>query len=316
MHKGPRSGKGVQCNFADEILPADFVDNSGRRRSVARWSSRRLFIGAYYYVAPGLPQAAELRDIKIQVPLQVYSRDGRLIAEFGEMKRTPVAYADVPPLLIKAVLGDRGRALLRASRHRLSRRDPRLDRRAWHRARRVGGSTITQQVPRTLDVMKRAGLNSGFDRFVAKYKEWILAYRMEQEFTKEEILELYLNTSFFGQRSYGVATAAQTYFGKSLGELSVSETAILAGIPQRPTQWNPVYSTELRDARGAPMCCGACSETRAINDERVPGGARRAHRRQGVRSRRGSSRRPTSPRWCEPRWSGASATPRRRPGSR
>ena len=63
-----------------------------------------LFIGAYYYVEPGLPKAAELRDIKIQVPLQIYSRDGRLIDEFGEMKRTPVAYADVPPLLIKAVL--------------------------------------------------------------------------------------------------------------------------------------------------------------------------------------------------------------------
>ena len=68
------------------------------------WSSRRLLIGAYYYVEPSLPEAAELRDIKIQVPLQVYSRDGRLIAEFGEMKRTPVAYADMPPLLIKAVL--------------------------------------------------------------------------------------------------------------------------------------------------------------------------------------------------------------------
>src|SRR5262245_40259354 len=63
-----------------------------------------LFIGAYYYVAPGLPQAAELRDIKIQVPLQVYSRDGRLIEEFGEQKRTPVSYDDIPPLLVKAVL--------------------------------------------------------------------------------------------------------------------------------------------------------------------------------------------------------------------
>ena len=95
-------GKGVECNFVDESLPTDSVDNSGRRRPAACWS-RALFIGAYYYVAPGLPQAAELRDIKVQVPLQVYSRDGRLIAEFGEMKRTPVAYADIPPLLIKAV---------------------------------------------------------------------------------------------------------------------------------------------------------------------------------------------------------------------
>src|SRR5918994_1754114 len=107
MHKGPMTGKGVECNFADESLLEDFVDNCVLRG---------------------------------------------FIAELG-----------IGP--------------------------------------EVGGSTITQQVPRTLDVMKRAGLNSGFGRIVAKYKEWILAYRMEQEFTKEEILELYLNTSFFGQRS-------------------------------------------------------------------------------------------------------------------
>ena len=224
-----------------------------------------LLIGAYYYVEPGLPEAAELRDIRIQVPLQVYSRDGRLIDEFGEMKRTPVAYADVPPLLIKAVLATEDEHFFE---------HPGIDYRGVIRGfiaelgigPEVGGSTITQQVPRTLEVMKRAGLNSGFDRIVAKYKEWILAYRMEQEFTKEEILELYLNTSFFGQRSYGIATAAQTYFGKSLGELSISETAILAGIPQRPTQWNPVYSIELATTRRAYVL-RRMRETGAINDE-------------------------------------------------
>src|SRR5688572_22926195 len=146
-----------------------------------------LFIGAYYYVEPGLPKAAELRDIKVQVPLQIYSRDGRLIDEFGEMKRTPVAYADVPPLLIKAVLATEDERFFE---------HPGIDYRGVVRGfiaelgigPEVGGSTITQQVPRTLEVMKRAGLNSGFDRIVAKYREWILAYRMEQEFTKEEIL--------------------------------------------------------------------------------------------------------------------------------
>jgi len=207
-----------------------------------------VLIGGYYYVAPSLPQAAELREIEIQRPLQIYSRDGRLIAEFGEMKRTPVAYADVPPLLIKAVLATEDEHFFE---------HPGIDYRGVIRGLlaelgigpEVGGSTITQQVPRTLEVMKRAGLNSGFDRIVAKYKEMILAYRMEQEFTKEEILELYLNTSFFGQRSFGVATASQTYFGKSLGELSIAETALLAGIPQRPTQWNPVYSTERAGTR-------------------------------------------------------------------
>ena len=159
-----------------------------------------LFIGAYYYVAPGLPAAAELRDIKIQVPLQVYSRDGRLIDEFGEMKRTPVAYDDIPPLLVRAVLAAEDEHFFE---------HPGVDYRGVIRgavnelrsgSAQVGGSTITQQVTRTLNVLTRAGLSSGFERFVAKYKEMILAFRIEREFTKEEILELYLNTSFFGQQ--------------------------------------------------------------------------------------------------------------------
>jgi penicillin-binding protein 1A len=223
-----------------------------------------LLIGVYYYVEPGLPQAAELRDIKIQVPLQVYSRDGRLIDEFGEQKRTPVAYEHIPPLLIKAVLAAEDEHFFE---------HPGIDWRGDVRGvlneilgRQGGGSTITQQVPRTLDVLKRAGLNRGFvSRIVAKYKEMILAYRMEQEFTKEEILELYLNTTFFGQRAYGVATAAQTYFGKTLDALSVSEVAILAGIPQRPAEWNPIYSTENAATRRAYVL-RRMSETGAIND--------------------------------------------------
>lgn len=223
-----------------------------------------LLIGVYYYVAPGLPQAAELRDIKIQVPLQVYSRDGRLIDEFGEQKRTPVAYEHIPPLLIKAVLAAEDEHFFE---------HPGIDWRGVARGvmnevlgRQGGGSTITQQVPRTLDVLKRAGLNRGFvSRIVAKYKEMILAYRMEQEFTKEEILELYLNTTFFGQRAYGVATAAQTYFGKNLDALSVSEAAILAGIPQRPAEWNPLYSTDNAAARRAYVL-RRMSETGAISE--------------------------------------------------
>jgi penicillin-binding protein 1A len=223
-----------------------------------------LLIGAYYYVAPSLPQAAELRDIRIQVPMQVYSRDGRLISEFGEMKRTPIEYEDLPPLLIKAVLATEDEHFFE---------HPGIDYRGVIRGvlaelgigPEVGGSTITQQVPRQLEVMRRAGLNDGFDRIVAKYKEWILAYRMEQEFTKEEILELYLNTSFYGQRSYGVATAAQEYFGKSLDQLSISEIAILAGIPQRPSQWNPVASTD-NAARRRTYVLRRMSETGAIND--------------------------------------------------
>jgi penicillin-binding protein 1A len=224
-----------------------------------------LLIGAYYYLEPGLPQAADLRNLAIEDPLQVYTRDGRLMAEFGDRKRNPVDYDEIPLLLIKAVLatedehffdhpGIDWRGVIRGAINEL------LDRPG-------GGSTITQQVPRTLFVLTRAGLNRSFvDRFAAKYKEMILAYRMEQEFTKEEILELYLNTTFFGQRAYGVATAAQTYFGKSLDALSISEIAILAGIPQRPTEWNPVYSTDNARTRRAYVL-RRMGETRAINAE-------------------------------------------------
>jgi len=208
-------------------------------------------IGGYYYVAPSLPRAEELRNVKIQVPLQVYSRDGRLIGEFGEIKRTPVAYEDIPPLLIKAVLaaedehffehaGVDYRGVLRGILNEIS-----------PSGRNVGGSTITQQIPRTLNVFSRAGLSSGLQRFVQKFREWILAFRIEREFTKQEILELYMNTSFYGQRSYGVVTAARTYFGKDLGELSVAEVALLAGIPNRPTDFNPIASTERATARRA-----------------------------------------------------------------
>jgi penicillin-binding protein 1A len=208
-----------------------------------------MLIGAYYYVEPGLPRAEDLRQIKIQVPLQVYSRDGRLIDEFGEMKRTPVAYDDIPPLLVKAILaaedehffehpGVDYRGVIRGFLSEIgASRSP------------AGGSTITQQVTRTLNVFTRAGLQSGVQRFVQKFREIILAFRIEREFTKQEILELYLNTTFFGQRSYGAATAARTYFGKDLGELTVSEIAILAGIGQRPTALNPIASPERAAAR-------------------------------------------------------------------
>jgi penicillin-binding protein 1A len=205
--------------------------------------------GGYYYVAPSVPQAADLRDIKIQVPLQVYSRDGRLLAEFGEMKRMPVEYENIPPLLIKAILaaedehffehpGVDYRGVIRGVLNELS-----------PNGSTVGGSTITQQVTRTLNVLQRSGLSSGVQRFVQKFKEWILAFRIEREFTKQEILELYLNTYFFGQRSYGVATASRTYFGKDLDELTVSEIAILAGIPQRPADLNPIASPERATVR-------------------------------------------------------------------
>lgn len=202
-----------------------------------------LLLGAYYYVLPTLPAAADLRDLQMQMPLRVYSRDGRLMAEFGEYKRTPVAYEQIPQLLVDAVLaaedeyffehpGVDYRGVLRAAWNELTSAD-----------RGIGGSTITQQVARTTNLVSRERRNA-LAAYVRKFKEQILALRIEREFTKQEILELYLNTYFFSHASYGVAQAAETYFGKRLDELTVSETAILAGIPNGPSIYNPISSPE------------------------------------------------------------------------
>jgi penicillin-binding protein 1A len=224
-----------------------------------------ILVGAYYYLAPGLPSAEELRNIRIQVPLQIYSRDGRLISEFGEQKRTPVAYDDIPPLIIKAVLAAEDEHFFE---------HPGIDWRGIVRgflseigafSGQSGGSTITQQVTRTSNLFPRAGTRSGFTRFVQKFREWILAFRIEHEFTKQEILSLYLNTYYYGQRSYGIVTAARTYFGKELRDLTVSEVAILAGITARPEDLNPVASPERATARRAYVL-RRMRETEAIDD--------------------------------------------------
>jgi penicillin-binding protein 1A len=194
-------------------------------------------IGGYYYVAPSLPSADELRDVKLKVPLRIYSRDGRLIAQFGEQRRTPVPYERIPKRLVNAVLAAEDDRFFE---------HPGIDYIGTTKAivnyvitggeRVPGGSTITQQVARTMNLVSR-----DFS-LVRKFKEIILAFRIENEFTKKQILSLYLNTTFFGEQSYGVAAAARTYFDKPLDELDLSEDAIIAGIPQGPSIMNPVAS--------------------------------------------------------------------------
>jgi penicillin-binding protein 1A len=197
-----------------------------------------LFSGGYYYVAPSLPGAEVLRDVRLQIPFSVYSRDGRLMAQFGEQMRTPAPYETIPELLIQAVLAAEDDQFFS---------HPGMDFTGTARAvlnflttggdRVPGGSTITQQVAREYFLTREVTL-------VRKFKEWILAFRIEREFSKEEILELYLNTYFFGHQSYGVVAAAQTYFGKALDELTLSDVAIIAGIPQGPSIMNPFTSPQ------------------------------------------------------------------------
>jgi penicillin-binding protein 1A len=205
-----------------------------------------LLTGAYLYVEPSLPDAAELRDVQFQIPMSIYSRDGRLMQQYGEQKRTPVPYEEIPEVIKEAFLaaeddrffdhsGIDYAGILRGAIYFVTRPGERVP----------GGSTITQQVSRTANLMSRDY------SLVRKFKEAILAFRIESEFTKEEILGLFLNTTFFGQRANGIASAAQTYFNKEVDELTLGEVAIIAGIPQGPSIMNPYNSPENAAARRA-----------------------------------------------------------------
>jgi penicillin-binding protein 1A len=195
----------------------------------------------YYYLQPVLPSVEEMRDKRLQIPLRIYSRDGQLIGQVGEKKRMPVAYDDIPPLVVQAFLAAEDDRFFE---------HPGFDYQGIVRAavklittgsRAQGGSTITQQLAREYFLTR--------DRtFVRKAKELILAIQIESEFPKTVILELYLNKIFLGQRSYGVAAAAEVYFGKTLEELSIAEAATIAGLPAAPSRLNPVASPD--EARG------------------------------------------------------------------
>ena len=201
-----------------------------------------LVFGAYYFVEPGLPDAEELRDVRLKIPLTIYSRDGRLIAQIGEERRTPAAYDDIPEVLINALLAAEDDRFFD---------HPGFDYQGLVRAAlsnslsgsiSQGGSTITQQLARMYFLTRER-------TFVRKFKELILATRIEREFSKQEILELYLNTYFFGKSAYGVTAAAQVYFGKELSDISLSDAAILAGIPRAPSVLNPVANPDLAGQR-------------------------------------------------------------------
>lgn len=199
-------------------------------------------LGAYQYLRPDLPDVATLRQVELQVPLRVYSRDGLLIAQFGEQRRIPLTLDEIPPQLVNAVLAaedDRFFAhhgvdypgLLRATvRHLLS------------GDMAEGGSTITMQLTRGIFLTPEK-------TYRRKLAEIFLTLRIEQQFTKEEILTLYLNRIFLGQRAYGVGAAAEVYFGKTIDQLDLAELALIAGLPQRPSRDNPVANPEFAKQR-------------------------------------------------------------------
>ena len=189
-------------------------------------------IGFLWHLSKDLPALDQLGTYQPSLVTQVYSNDQQLIGQFFIERRILTPVADIPESLRRAVVAVED---VRFFEH------PGLDyigmlRAAWTNLRRgskvEGASTITQQLARSLFLSSERT----FDR---KVRELILAYKMELVLTKEQILELYLNQIYFGQGAYGVASAAQTYFGKDLSALTVAESAFLAGLPKSPNHYSP-----------------------------------------------------------------------------
>jgi penicillin-binding protein 1A len=188
----------------------------------------------YFLIAPKLPDVETLRNVELQEPMYVYSRDGKLMALFGETRRYPVNIEDVPQRLKQAFLAAEDARFYK--HHGIDYKG--IGRAVWLLAttddKRVpGGSTITQQVARQFFLSQEYS-------YKRKLAEMMLAMRIESELSKDEIFELYLNKSFFGHRAYGVGAAAEFYYGKKLNELTLDEMASLAAIPKFPSTANPL----------------------------------------------------------------------------
>lgn len=200
---------------------------------VAIGGSFLVVAGATQYLRPQIPDVAALRDVRLQVPLRIFSRDGKLIAQIGEQRRIPLNFEDYPKQVINAFLaaeddrffehsGVDYPGLIRAIVVNVS-----------TGSKREGGGTITMQLARNMFLSPERS-------YRRKMLEIFSAWRIEHEFTKTEILSLYLNKIFLGQRAYGVGAAAEVYFGKAVSELGLSEIAMLAGLPRAPSRENPI----------------------------------------------------------------------------
>ncbi|MGQ0833604.1 MAG: penicillin-binding protein 1A [Gammaproteobacteria bacterium] len=197
---------------------------------------------AYVFIEPSLPSAEAMRNVELQVPLRVYTRSGQIIAQIGEQRRFPVTYEQIPEVVKQSFLAAEDDRFFRHSG---------VDFVGVLRAllvnlvsgdRAQGASTITMQAARNMFL-------SQDKTWRRKLQETFLTYRMEREFSKEQIFGLYLNVIFFGQRAYGVAAASETFFGKPLGDITVAEAATLAGIPKAPSRYNPIANPQLAKVR-------------------------------------------------------------------
>lgn len=196
----------------------------------------------YIYLDPQIPKASTFRNVTLEAPLRIYAKDGELIGEFGERRLIPIALEDVPQDFINAILDTEDKRFYQHSGiDYISLTNDVMQLIASLAGignERLGGaSTITMQLARNVSfTLERS--------FLRKFKEMLLSLKIEQELSKDEILELYINLVPFGKRAYGAEAAAVTYYGKSLSQLTLAQLAMLAGTPQRPEAGNPINGPE------------------------------------------------------------------------
>ena len=190
-----------------------------------------------FLILPQMPNLEDNADFELQVPFRVYTQDGKLIGEYGKERRIPLKYEDTPQLLTKAILAAEDDGFFE---------HPGIDIKGIIRALLAniqsgqsgqGASTITMQVARNFFL-------SSEKTYSRKLNELFLALQLERKYSKEQILELYLNKIFLGHRAYGFAAAAKVYYDKSVAELNLAQIAMLAGLPKAPSQSNPVTNAE------------------------------------------------------------------------
>jgi penicillin-binding protein 1A len=196
----------------------------------------------YFLLAPKLPDTEALKQTQLQVPLRIFSSENRLIAEFGEKRRIPIEYNEIPLSLIQAVLASEDDRFFEhpgVDYHGLLRAAYSL---ATTGAKAQGGSTITMQVARNFFLSREK-------TYLRKLNEIILALQIERKLSKEEILTLYLNKIYLGNRAYGVGAASNVYYGKPLQELNLPQLAMIAGLPKAPSKFNPLANPERAQLR-------------------------------------------------------------------
>jgi penicillin-binding protein 1A len=199
-------------------------------------------VSLYYYVKPDIPSVQVLKDVQLQTPMQVFTKDGLLINQFGEKRRIPVTIDEIPQPLIDAFLATEDNrfydhigidpiGIVRSAIVLISTGE-----------KKQGASTITMQLARNFFLTREKA-------YIRKIKEIFIALHIENVLTKDEILELYLNKIELGNRAFGIGAAAQVYYGKELKDLTLAQMAMIAGLPKAPSALNPIRNPTRAKAR-------------------------------------------------------------------